>query len=295
MTKKELAFDTVNEDGEVSKVFSTLKDYNDTSGVVIEEVQDKLKELYLHDEEEFKKLRQIIDKEVDDSDNLIITNDIIKDGIKKLQANYGSVTVFNALYSFFKYLASTTDTLKTNTSIFDLTLKEANYSLLDKIPDIPCIVTNKDEKVFINKSTLSMKIDPDLVKWDTIKPTSTNIMKIYLGNLLNYIYDQILVDQGVDTNHIRWCDNKYKLITPGGFVIVGMDRDKFMTLVRSEVIMNLLMANLNTIIALSYENIYIKPTRRINFSTLRLRLVTGKLIDLPVTVKIRNRPNYCGA
>jgi hypothetical protein len=50
-----------------------------------------------------------------------------------------------------------------------------------------------------------------------------------------------------------------------------------------------MMNNIGSIVAISPDSVYIKPTRAFQFDKLRLRFQHGKVLDLPITVHIKKR------
>lgn len=287
----ESPFDVYNEDGEVSAIFSKLQDTIDESHLVEkEEIKDIFREMYLVDKDEFMKLQNLFGEHVNEDamKQVALKNVQLKNILNRTYKAYGGQLVFYVLMEFFNDLAMYTT--NEEPKIREINLRGGNYSVIDKIPDTPCIKTLADgEPHCIDKNTLKMKINPDLTKWDTISNTNCNIIKVDISPLVNYMYEQIFVEEGVNTKHIEWCGSKYKLITPGGYSVIGMERVKFMATVHTELILNLLMNNFNKIIAISEDSVYIKPTRVSNLETIRLKTVQGKIIDLPVTTHIKKR------
>lgn len=289
----EKAYDTITEDGEVSYPYLKLVSTIDESIFIDnKEVNDSFKELYLLYPEDFLRLEMLFKAESEDIFKLnkseTIKNVKLKDAIQGLCLKYGTTEIFYILYSFLNKLE---DNLKpySNTTIKTIEMRPRGSKALELIPDIPLIKDKKGNFMGINKNTLTMDIDPDFVEWDTINTTSCDIMKIDISPLMDYMYQQVFVPQGVHTKHITWCDDMYRLTTPSGVSVVNMNRDKFLNLVRVELIENLIESRFNTIIAVSPDSVYIKPSRVILYDTIRLALITGKIIDLKITIQIKKR------
>ena len=176
-----------------------------------------------------------------------------------------------------------------NATVKIIEMKNKEFDFLSAIPDIPLIVDKNGKYYGIDKLNLTMERDPDTFDWDIINSTSCDIIRIDISPLINYIYSQVFVPQGVFTKHIVWCDNVYKVTTPGGKSFVNIDRNKFINQVRVELISHLVKNRFNTIIAISPDYIYIKPTRSMNYDTVRLILTTGKIIDLPIEIYLKKR------
>lgn len=290
----ELPYDVYNEDGEVSSTFSKMQDKIDETNLIeLEEIKDIFREMYLIDRDEFMKLGSLFTENTSEDmlKQSVIKNPKLKNTLTQAYRLYGGNLIFNVLMSFFNDLAKTKSI--DEPKIKEITMKKGNFGVLDKIPSTPCIRTIKDNEPYgIDRNTLKMEINPDIVKWDTVSVTNCNIIKVDIEPLINYIYESIFVEQGVDTKHITWCDNMFRLTTPGGYSVIGMDRNKFISYVHTELIVNLLMNNINKIIAISDDSVYVKSTRVSNLETIRLKLYHGKIIDLPVTVHIRKKTAY---
>lgn len=289
--ENESPYDVYTEDGEVSSVFSKMQDTIDESNLVEkEEIKDVFREMYLTDKDEFMKLQNLFTDTASEDvlKQFALKNLTLKKTLTQAYRQYGSTLFFNVLMNFFNDLNRGIS--REEPKIKEVVMKKGNFGVLAKIPDTPCIKTIKDGELYgIDRNTLKMEINPDLVKWDIVSATNCNIIKIDISPLINYIYEQIFVEEGVDTKHITWCNSKYKLTTPGGYSVIGMDRNKFISFVHTELIANLLAHNFNKIIAISDDSVYIKPTRVSNLETVRLKTAQGKIIDLPVSVHIRKK------
>lgn len=289
--EKESPMDMVTEDGEVSFPFLSLTTSIEDSDVYLdkEDCMRTFKMLYLLYEEDFLKLKQLYKSDVDKfSKSEIIKNENIKNAFNTLCLKYRTVDVFNTLYEFLYSLPKYSRKIE-NATIKIIEMKDKDFEFLSAIPDIPLIVDEKGRYYGIDKLNLTMERDPDTFKWNIITPTSCDIIRIDMSPLINYIYNQVYVPKGVFTKHITWCDDVYKLTTPGGKSFVNLDREKFMTQVKVELISHLVHNRFNTIIAISPDYIYIKPTRMLGYDTIRLMLVTGKIIDLPIEIYLKKR------
>ena len=289
--EKESHVDTVTEDGEVSYPFLKLTTSIDEDNLFLDnqEILRNFKELYLKYEEDFLKLKLLFKKDNDKfSKGEVIKNTEIRNTIQNLSIKYGATNVYNLLYDFFMNLGKYSRKIE-NSTIKIIEMKRKEFGLEDIIPDIPLIMDKKGNYYGIDKLNLTMEKDPDTFEWNVITQTSCDILKIDISPLMNYMYNQIFVSQGVHTKHIVWCDEVYKLLTPGGKAFVNLDRERFMTQVRVELLEHLSYNRFNTIVAISPDSVYIKPTRMMNYDTIRLILHTGKIIDLPVDIHIRKR------
>ena len=281
-------YDIITEDGEVSYPYLGLVSYID-EGIFTDnkEIMDSFKELYLLYKEDFLKIGTLLHQEHIDKHESV-KNDEIVERIKLLAAKYGARDVVTLLSAFLSKLPEFTKHRYTE-SIKTIEMRVRKPEVLDNLPDIPTIKDNEGNYIGIDKITLTMDTDPDFIKWDTIAKTSCNIMKIDITPLMDYMYRQVYVPQGVNTKHIEWCDDMYKVTTPSGESFVNMNRDKFMNRVRVDLIENFIDSKIQSIIALSPDSVYIKPSRVLMYDYIRLILFTGKTIDLPVILHIQNR------
>lgn len=289
--EKESPCDMVTEDGEVSFPFLGLTTTIDEDAICLDvtEILNVYKELYLLYEEDFLKLKQLFKNESDKfSKGEIIKNDYIRNAFYNLKLRYKAKDIYSLLYDFFNDLPKYSRKID-NATIKIIEMRSKNYEFLSAIPDIPLIVDRQGKYYGIDKLNLTMERDPDTFEWNTITQTSCDIIRIDMSPLINYMYSQVFVPQGVFTKHTTWCDNVYKLTTPGGKSFVNLDRNKFMSQVRVELVSHLVHNRFNTIIAISPDYVYIKPTRMMNYDTVRLILHTGKIIDLPIEIYLKKR------
>ena len=235
----------------------------------------KLKQLFKKDDDKFSK-------------GEVIRNDFIKESLYNLRMKYGAEEVYKILYEFFVSLPKYSRKIE-NATIKIIEMKDKEYSFDNVIPDIPLIMDKKGNYYGIDKLNLSMERDPDTFDWDLITQTSCNVIRIDMSPLFDYMYRQVFVPKGVFTKHIVWCDDAYRVTTPGGKSFVNIDRNKFINHVKVELISHLVHNRFNTIIAISPDFVYIKPNRMMNYDTVRLILHTGKIIDLPIEIYLKKR------
>ena len=289
--EKESPCDMVTEDGEVSYPFLKLTTNIEDDEIFLdkEDILNTYKELYLLYEDDFLKLKQLFKKDDDKfAKSEVIKNDEIKNAMYALRLKYRAEDIYSLLYDFFNDLPKYSRKIE-NATVKIIEMKNKEFDFLSAIPDIPLIVDKNGKYYGIDKLNLTMERDPDTFDWDIINSTSCDIIRIDISPLINYIYSQVFVPQGVFTKHIVWCDNVYKVTTPGGKSFVNIDRNKFINQVRIELISHLVKNRFNTIIAISPDYVYIKPTRSMNYDTVRLILTTGKIIDLPIEIYLKKR------
>lgn len=285
---REFSNDVVTEKGDIAPIFSSLQDHIDTTNLDGDKgLVSALKELYLTDEKEFLTLKNIFShNDVEDIENIKairIKNPKLKSAIYTLMREHGADYFFRTLNRFFYELPKLTS-IRVTSKTKELALKSPNFDLLDKIPDTPTIKDKDGKNYFIDKTTLTMKRNPDYFDWDIMGISMCDILKIDLEPFMSYIYEEVFVDEGISTRHISWCGDKFRVTTPGGVSHVGIDRDKFINSARIELILNLISSNVGSILALSPDNLYVKPTRAFKYDKVRLRFQTGKIMDLPISV-----------
>lgn len=299
---REISFPVHNEDGEIAPIYYSLADFIDEEKLDgTEELKDIFKELYLMDSESFMRLKALYQyndvTDVESFRDIRIRNSPLGVEFRRLIDKYGSTLTFQALYEFFKELPYLCMERKTGLTK-EVNLKAPNYSVLDRIPDTPTIQDVRGNYHFIDKTTLTMAYDtgrgvsvsnPDYFKWDIVGSSTCDILKIDISPFMNYMYEEVYVDEGVSTKHITWCGDKYRLETPGGLTHIGLELDKYLSVVRIELVLNLMSNNIGSVVAVSPDSVYIKPTRAFQFDNIRIRLKSGKIMDLPITLHIRKR------
>lgn len=300
--QKESAYGVYTDEGEISPVYHSLRDYIDTDNMDgADELKDIYKELYLLDPESFMHLKILFVyddvTEIENLKDLRLRNNPLGAEFRRLIAKYGADFTFRVLYDFYQELPQLCAVRETGLTK-EIEMKEGNYLMLDKLPDTAIIQDSKGFYHYIDKNTLTMAKDtgsssefsnPDYFKWDIIGSSVCDILKIDISGYMDYLYQEVFVEEGVSTKHITWCGDKYKLTTPGGVPHVGLERDKYMSIVRIELILNLLANNVGSIVALSPDSVYIKPTRSFKYDRIRLKMKTGRVMDLPITIHIKKR------
>ena len=65
---------------------------------------------------------------------------------------------------------------------------------------------------------------------------------------------------------------------------LNVDKFKFLDYCLREIVMSFVHNNVNNIIAISDDYIYVQPTRKIGYKTLRCKGYKDKVIDVPVEI-----------
>lgn len=293
---KDIPFTVFDDSGEISKVYHSLSEIIDTAAFDGDsELVGSFKMLYLRNPDSFMKLQNIFhyddDKVLRNIKEFRSKDKELWQSVRSLVEKYGSEYTFVTLGQFFVLLPSLTKP-KLDGQIKEVSIRPGKLHLLSKLPDTPTI-QSEDGRYHYIEPDLTMSKNPDYFKWDIIGSSMCDIYKIDISEFLNYVYEEVFVPQGVDTRFIRWCGDYYRLTTPAGEVSVNLDRDKFINRVRVELIANLLSKGVGSIIAISPDNLYIKPTRMFNYSTIRLKMrndgTHDRIFDIPVSLHLKKR------
>lgn len=251
--------------------------------IVQETILIELQDLYLMNQPEFEKLRVFLQENalsIVHDQKIRISNDAFKHKFHNLTANYGITAVISALWRFFNELDSTT--VNKPTGIKKIEMHEANFNYAFKIAFDSEIRSEAGKVGVIDKATLMSSFDPDLVKWSLIKPTARNVYSVDISNLIEYMYNNIFVDEGVNTPFIKWLGKRYIVKSCGGYEDLNRDLYSFMDYIHCEVVLNLVEFGVNKVIAISDDTVYFKAQKEISYNTIRMVLCNKKVIDLPV-------------
>lgn len=291
--KSPLLYELYNEDGEIHGVFNKLRSFLDIDQTDINryenELHNKFKDLYLLDEDSFMLLKQFFNESCNEGIKSI-KNKEFKKNVDILIKEYGFHVFLYSLYTFFNILPKLINRRVTN-NIKNIYLKKPNFKLLEKIPDTPLIREKGKQNgyIFLDKVFLLSDKNPDFVDWELINPTTCDILRVDLTPFIDYIYDNVSVKEGVDTRFIRWCGDRYKVITPSGASYIGLEIDKYISYVRVELVLNILGVGLGSVLAISPENMYLKVTKSFIFDKFRVIFNDGKSIDLPIYLHKKGR------
>lgn len=287
---KEYAYSLYDEEnGEISFVFSqTLKEEMNINEIAdSESLLEELRDMYLLNPDDFMKFKAMFNDDI--SEMNIIKNSEMNQQVKLLTSQYGSKAVIAGIEKVLNEIRenesnSNAGNVDENYGLKEITLKEAN---IEKYENRLCIdesiKSEKGVEGYISLSTYKTEpFNPDMVKWSV--KTTCPIIKCDISPLINYMYEKLFVQKGVNNEFITWMGNRYRLTSPGGYSCLNKDIQLFMDIIHKELIINMLRENVNKIIAISDDSVYIKPTRGAVFKTIRLKLVNGKIIDLPCEV-----------
>lgn len=284
---KEKPYALYDENGEIAYAFQGLivNPETDIQENNIPRLLNRFRELYLMYPEDFGVLKEMLPSTEATEVKTKIKNNPLRDSIYALMAEYDARQVFKALIAFFKELDNQTVPVKTAESTKIYSLKPANVANLKYLSDKKWVQDKYGNTYGINPSTLTMDYNVELGKFRLAVPTSCNIWKMDCSEYYEDIENKIYAEQGVNNDYITWCGDKYRLTTPAGTRYLGIDRNKFMDIVRQELILSVLAAQLGTVVAVSPDNIYLRITKASATSFMRLRTISGKTFTFPLSVQ----------
>jgi hypothetical protein len=251
----------------------------------IDHIKDILTSFYLLYKKEFDVLRNLLVKGTlkgDVSRKLIIKNEMLKTQFTRLLSSYGSHYVLEALASLFVDIDAEKSVIA-GSSVRDIYFKPPQYQLVARIPDKPTIQSDKGVHK-IDRRTLKMDVDIDVIAWQPISKITGSLIQVDITPLLAYVYEHVFVSKGVNTCFIQWCGEQYRLTTPAGTEVLNMEQFQFMDLVHREIVLNFINGGINTIIAASDDNVYVRTATVCRYNILRCHLYNKKIIDLPVAI-----------
>lgn len=294
-------FDTRTEDGEVSSVFLGLLEHIDhTQFMPNNELNRQLRALYLKYDEDFMGLKVIFDAKYDD---VIPNYDSVKTSKRFLSFMHKTeersrstmyedlrniVDTFGAEHTFatLLILLKEVDVLSLP---FTATVKEIALKPLSKLQratakiGMPIIKSSSGEEYTINLDTLTMDANPDYFNWSVVG-NSKAIIKIDIAPFMEYLYDQLYVDQGVNTRLIKWCGDMYRITTPAGTRLLEEKIEYAIEFARTELVLSIVSANIGKLVAVSPDTIYIKATKEV-FNKLKITTEVSKSIIVDVQKK----------
>lgn len=220
----------------------------------------------------------------------VLLNDRVRGIINKVIEPIDGRVAFQAIIDFYKEMRGGAPVVE---EVKSVKLVPADYRCKVRIPTGNTIrITSAKQTKYINTEVgidcsrrikMTSDINLDYVKWEPLTKGKCELMKICIAPLINYIYDEIFAEKGINTNLRRWAGTHYVLTTLGGQEHLNMDENMFIDLCFEEVLLNFVSNNINNVIGFTADNIYIKPVRKITYNRLRCTDFTGKSFDLEVT------------
>lgn len=133
-------------------------------------------------------------------------------------------------------------------------------------------------------SALTFTMSPPITdgKRFTVDVQHKGMVQINIDAYLDALYENIMVDEGVQTPYIRWLFGKYIMYSPSGTKsMVCENRERFIERCRRELISNLAQ-EVSGIFAVTSSYIYAIPQRKLMFSELHLRDFRNRVYILKV-------------
>lgn len=296
---------TDEESGEVARPFIQLTESFD---VIFPEQKEGLKnyfkDMYLLYPEEIMKLRPVFENtklgivdakalqaDIDEHVKAALWSEIRN--FRNSTGDDGARAAYAAITEFYDELARDNMKQTQTQGTRAIQCTPGDYRCVSRIPKEPMIRltsgknAGKDVGIDTRKRfQMSIPCNLDTESWTPNVKSKCDIVKIDISPLVNHLFDNIYVDEGVNTKHRFWLGNRYRLTTLGGHDVLNMDEDEFIDLCIEEFILNLVANNVNNIIGFTTDTIYVKPVRKINFNCIRCKLYDGKSFDLKVTYHI---------
>ena len=295
---------TDEETGEVSKQFIGLaKGFSVMTGEQSERLKNVFRDMYLMHPDEIIALRPLFeDIRVYTPESKAIlakVSDEVKDtlwsAISRINNSLedGGKASCKAIMEFYDEIARADEKQFRLSGTKNIVMTAPDYRCMSRIPVGDTIVitsgSHKGEQMGIDTSkTLEMTSDVnlDLVSWLPISKTRCDVIKIDISEYINYLYDNIYVDKGVNTPHRKWLGNRYALTSPAGKDYLNEDEEVFISKCIEELILNLIANNVNNIIGFTSDSIYVRPIRKITYDTIRCKIFNNKFIDLNLSYHV---------
>lgn len=293
---REISYSTIDDEtGEVNYVFTReVEEVGfDLEKDVRDKLMDRLSDLYLEYPDTMMELKDYIFGQADaKTKSLKASNKEVYNELMSLSTMLGEngYTLFALLREFYNEVEKQRKkAINLNDIVKEIQIKPIDWGDLCKIPDGDTIVfvgkNNYGIRAGIDKKTLTMNeaINVDLCRWEPITHR-VGVVKYDISAIMDYLNENIFVEPGVNTPHISWINNKYKLTSFGGFSQLNGDIDKFLDYCLRELIMSFVHNNINTVIAVSPDYIYVQPARRQGYKTLKCVGYNGKSFNIPIEV-----------
>lgn len=289
---------TDEETGEIARPYVRLAEGFNIYGAESEKrLKELLTDLYLMYPDDMLLLRPVfLNEKCDAVEGKTLGKQINKEVKQLLSAELAKIDGregYKIIAQFYNELSQTTKTQQVMSGTKNIAFAPADYRCKARIPTDRQIRITSGRKegllVGIDTSTkivMSDDVNLDSVNWVYANKGKTDIVKIDISPLMNYLYDMIYADKGVNTTMRRWLNNRYVLTTFGGQEHLNMNEDTFIDLCMEEILLNFVANNINNIIGFTVDTVYIKPSRSITYDKLRCTLSCGKIIDLDVNCRV---------
>ena len=286
---RDIPYSEYNEDGEVAFVFTSLTETPDLYAFDRKnQIMSTLQELYLRFPNEFMEFKNLVPTaEPDDVAPTLKECKELKRAIFDLASEFDGSIVLHCIYEFMTDLCKEKAEAINSALEKTVQLKKPDIRWLEHLNRQKWLLDADGNAYGINPRTLQMDdyFNPEFCRFRLSQSTACRIWRVDCSGYYNMIENKVYVEDGVDNEYIHWCGKKYSLTTPSGTLYVGIDREKYMEIVRQELIMNILNSGIGTVIAVSPDNIYIKLTKATALSMIKIKTHTGKVFTLPVELQ----------
>lgn len=299
--RKEVPCMTIDEEsGEVAKPYVGLLDdsMNSINYDVIAKLKEQLADFYLEYPEDMEALRPLLEDPTaqftkSEVKELKCKNANLCTMITACREQIGGDTLYLAITEFYSDLAKQKEKDRARDVVKDIYLKPANFNAASKFGDEPtvliCSGSMAGKPVGVRRDIIQMSEDVNLdcVKWCIVSPSKCPVYKIDISPYMEYLDMNLpldILERQVDTKLVSWLNGRYKVTTPGSDSHLNMPMERFYELCRQELILNLVEAGVNNVIGITPDTLYVKVTRKINYSSLRLHLFGNKIIQLSVSL-----------
>lgn len=277
-----------DDEGKVNYIYQELSEEN--KGVTLLEVEEDYKQvlyrltvLYLESPKEFEKLRVVTQPLDKVSLSLYKRKGDWYNNFGRLLRDYSVTIVRDCLCEFFRRLDKESSSVKFKEGIKVTSFNKPDVSLTSYVEDDGIIY--KGERYHLNPQTLRMNrnIDLDHVFWS---PSNGNtVIKVGIEDCMDSIISDILVEKGVNTPLIRWCNDSYIMRSPAGVTSpVDADRDVFIEYCFRELVLNI-ASHSKSILAVSDRYVYTTPPRKLGYNILELKSKQGCCYKLHIEGK----------
>lgn len=284
---KEVPCSLYDEDGEIAYTFQGLiaPPIADIAENNTPRLLNNLRDLYLLYPDDFDVLKEMLPSTEATDVKVCIKNKAFKDSIFALMAEYDARQVFQALIVFFKELENEKPVLQITDTNKIYALSPANWNNIRFLSDKNWVQDKDGNTYGIDPQSLTMDYNVELGKFRLAVQTSCCIWRMDCSDYYEEIENKIYVEKGVNNEYITWCGDKYRLTTPAGTKYLNIDRNKFMDIVRQELILNILGTKMGTVIAVSPDNVYLRITKASATSFVRFKTASGKTFTFPLYVQ----------
>lgn len=275
ISEVEIPIDYLDEEGNIAEPYRILQ--VEIGDIYDKELENEFIRLYLLYEQDFLKVSNNYLKGIESEVEL--EKEELKDELLEIITLVDPEEFFNKLKNFIDRIELNSKQTK-ETEEYPVYIQENLDNIVDYI-GYPIRDKNTLKEYTIDPTTLTMGTNVDIIDWEYIGDSKAKIKKLDISSYISKIYDRIYVNKGVDTDYIRWCAGKYALIAPSGDRFFELDREEFIEYVRELLIRSLLLSGkVERLVAISEDNIYFIPKRRMKSGFIKIKIYNNKIEKL---------------